>query len=79
MKYENKVFTPIHNSFMTVLKSMGVGMQFRMKERLAYNFSRRKDMEPYKVKINFNLEKNLIERRNIATDVLTMGRWIVGI
>ena len=65
---------------MTVLKSMGVGMQFRMKERLAYNFSRRKDMEPYKVKINFNLEKNLIERRNItATDVLTKGRWIVGI
>ena len=37
-------------------------------------------MEPYKVKINFNLEKNLIERRNItATDVLTKGRWIVGI
>ena len=64
---------------MTVLKSMRVGMQFRMKERLAYNFSRRKDMEPYKVKINFNLENNLIERRNIATDVLTKGRWIVGI
>ena len=37
-------------------------------------------MKPCKVKINFNLEKHLIERRNIrATDMLTKGRWIVSI
>ena len=37
-------------------------------------------MKPCKVKINFNLEKHLIERRNItATDVLTKGRRIVSI
>ena len=67
-----------HGSRHAVLNERKTGLQFFQKKRLLG--SRRKDVKPCKVKINFNLEKHLIERRNItATDVLTKGRRIVSI